>query len=142
MRGRKHLRLPDFDPLDIELAPMIDLVFLLLIFFMTSSTMLAFVKDQRVSLPVSTESRVPRVIGPRVVVNVYEDGTWGDERGNAMTEAEVEETIRRATNRNPDSRLQVRADGRAAHGAVKQVLAASRRAGVTDVLFSTHTSRE
>jgi len=140
MRGRKHLHLPEFEALDIELAPMIDLVFLLLIFFMTSSTMISFVKDRRVALPVSAEARVPRVVGQRLVLNVYKDGTWGDERGRQLTEADVEHALANARRLDTATRLQIRADRETAHGAVKRLLAASRRAGITDVLFSTFTS--
>ena len=140
MKTRRHLRLPAFEELDLDLSPMIDLVFLLLIFFMTSSTLITFLKDRRVTLPVADQARVPMMVTARVIVNVYADGSIGDEHGRTLTPAALTRKLAAEHRRTPAVRLHVRPDRHVAHAAVQRVLIAAREAGVTDILFGAYTS--
>lgn len=122
----------------MNMSPMIDLVFLLLIFFMIASTLITYKKDPRVMIPVASAAQVPKIVEGRVIVNVYEDGTLRDESGKkTLTPEQVEFIMAAAKARNPKTRLHVRTDKRAKHSAVKEVIAASARGGVTNVIFST-----
>ena len=58
----------------IEIIPMIDAIFFLLVFFMMSSLSMVKMKGMGVSLPrnATAESRPP----PRLIVSVYKDGDW------------------------------------------------------------------
>ncbi len=140
MSPRRRLRLPEFDDLSIDMSPMIDLVFLLLIFFMTSSTIITYLKDKSVSLPVAADARVPKLITPRVVVNVYPDGSLADERGRAMNEATLRAYLQDAAVNEPDVRLLVRPDRSVAHASVQQLLREARKAGIYDIIFAAYTS--
>jgi biopolymer transport protein ExbD len=122
------------------MSPMIDLVFLLLIFFMTSSTIITYLKDKSVSLPVAADARVPKLITPRVVVNVYPDGALADERGRALNESTLRAYLQAATAKEPDVRLLVRPDRSVAHASVQTLLQEARKAGIHDVIFATYTS--
>lgn len=122
------------------MSPMIDLVFLLLIFFMTSSTIITYLKDKSVSLPVAADARVPKLITPRVVVNVYPDGSLADERGRAMNEATLRAYLQDAAVNEPDVRLLVRPDRSVAHASVQQLLREARKAGIYDIIFAAYTS--
>lgn len=139
MAHHRH-RLPVFEDLTVDMSPMIDLVFLLLIFFMTSSTLVTHLKEQRVELPVAPEARVVGAFTPRTVINVYADGAFGDERGRALDPDSLAVALRDAATARPDNELLIRSDRRTRHGAVQQVLAAAREAGLTDVVFSTYTA--
>ncbi|MCB1061629.1 MAG: biopolymer transporter ExbD [Verrucomicrobiae bacterium] len=122
----------------VDLSPMIDLVFLLLIFFMVSSTMITYRKDPNVTVPIATEGKVPGLVQGRVILNVYGDGTIKSEDGEKLTVDEVEARMRRAKQSDPGVRLHVRADQLAAHAKVKEVIDASARGGVANVIFSTY----
>lgn len=124
----------------VDLSPMIDLVFLLLIFFMTSSTLITFLKDHRVELPITSEARVAQHVTPRVVLNVYQDGSFGDERGRPLGGKALPRYLNQKSSQRPDIQLQIRSDRRVAHEAVKIVLRAARSSGIEQVIFSTHTS--
>lgn len=130
----------DVDDVPIDMSPMIDLVFLLLIFFMTSSTLITFLKDHRVTLPVAESARVPRHLATRFVINVYPDGGYGDERGKPVLEEDLADHIQRELKRRPGRRLQIRADRRTAHAAVKRVLRVARAQGLDQVIFSAYTT--
>ena len=119
---------------------MIDLVFLLLIFFMTSSTLITFQKDKRVELPIAEQARVPIAATPRFIVNVYENGSIGDEQGRMMDEATLRRRMRAAIERNPLVRAYIRPHRHVAHAAVQRVLNVARAVGITDVVFAAHTS--
>ena len=123
--------------LKVDMSPMIDLVFLLLIFFMVSSTLITYWKDPDVVIPIATAGKVPKDIQGRVILNVLTTGMVRDEFGEVLGLTEVENRMRQAKAANPGVRLHLRADRMAAHEHVKKVIDASAEGGVTNVIFST-----
>ena len=120
---------------------MIDLVFLLLIFFMTSSSMITYLKDQKVELPIADTAQVPKSMQSRYLINVYEEGSYGDDHGTAMSLVEFKKAIQGLHVANPGFRLFIRADRRATHGAVRKLMDIAREVGVHHIIFSTYTSQ-
>lgn len=126
---------------NVDMSPMIDLVFLLLIFFMVASTMITFKKDKRVTIPVASGAKVPELIDGRIIINVYSDGKVRDESGTVEYQPEqIEQLMAEAKSRNPNTRLHLRADKEASHKMVKDVIAASARGGVNNIIFSTYVT--
>ncbi len=123
---------------NVDMSPMIDLVFLLLIFFMIASTLITYKKDERVQIPIAASARVPKEIRDRVIINVYNDGSIADESSNPLSLDQVEVMMTQAKAKNPNARLHLRADARVPHKEVKEVVAASAKGGVNTVIFSTH----
>ena len=64
------------DAMKMDMSPMIDMVFLLLIFFMIASQMITIKMDPAVLPPVADQSVRSSVYKGRFVVNIYEDGTF------------------------------------------------------------------
>ncbi len=126
----------------IDMSPMIDLVFLLLIFFMVASTAITYRKDKNVTVPVASDSVVPKNIENRIVLNVYQDGTIKDELGKVLTTGQVETRMAEAKKREPKTRLHLRCDKAVPHRMVKDVIAASARGGVSSVIFSTYQTEK
>ena len=126
---------------EVDMSPMIDLVFLLLIFFMTSSSMITFLKDRNVELPVAESAQVPKSVKSRLLVNVYAEGTYGDDRGSALSLADVKQDMQGLIVANPGFRLFIRADRRSAHRSVREFLDVARDVGVQQVIFSTFTAQ-
>ena len=125
----------------MDMSPMIDLVFLLLIFFMIVSQRITYLKDPNVTIPIATHSQVPREVGDRVVINVYADGTIKDVSGTRTLSPEtVTAIMESARAENPGTRLHLRADQRAAHRHVQVVMDASAKGGVSNVIFSTYVT--
>ena len=65
------------DECKMDSSSMIDMVFQLILFFMVSSRMLTNQIDPRVELPVATIARPPEEAAGRIVLHVYDDGTFG-----------------------------------------------------------------
>jgi biopolymer transport protein ExbD len=123
----------------LNMSSMIDLVFLLLIFFMVASKMITVRTIEGVEIPVASAAKVPRNAQGRIVVNVTRDGRILDADGSReLTPFDVQGIMSRAREQNPQTRLHLRTDHGASHGKVQEVLRASARGGVTDVVFSTY----
>lgn len=122
------------------MSPMIDLVFLILIFFMIASSAIRYRQDDQVQIPVADRAAVPELVEGRVIINVYQDGTTYDENSRPVSIEEIELIMSRAKSENPNTRLHLRADKGTRHEMVKEVIQASSRGGVNQVIFSTYVT--
>ena len=127
----------------MDMSPMIDLVFLLLIFFMVSSHLIIIRIDKNVRPPTADNAQVSKNSHGRIVVNIYEDGTILDPNGRVLETLEEIETYVSEQKDNNDladltSRLHVRADKYTNTRAIKKVVQASAEAGVNDVIFGSY----
>jgi len=136
--ARKEEDLFGGSTLKADLSPMIDLVFLLLIFFMVTANMITYKKDKRVVVPVASDAKVPELIEGRVVLNVLEDGSVVDTEARVLSHDDVTQVMSQAKSRNDNARLHLRADARVPYKYIKEVSRASAAGGVPTVIFSTH----
>lgn len=134
---RNAVLFPD-QGLAIDMSPMIDLVFLLLIFFMTSSRLITNLQDPNVAIPIAYESKVSKNIEGRFTINLYADGTLHTGDGSVqLSLEEFERRISRASEARPDTKLLLRADRSVRHEKVREVIQASVRGGVSNIVFAT-----
>ncbi|MEM1295035.1 MAG: biopolymer transporter ExbD [Verrucomicrobiota bacterium] len=125
---------------NVNMSPMIDLVFLLLIFFMVASKMITVPRIEGVEIPIAVEARVPKDAQGRVVINVRRDGEILDIRERVLQPLDVQRLMEAAKRSNPKTRLHLRVDQDVAHKHVEEVMQASARGGVSDVIFSTYVA--
>ncbi len=121
------------------MAPMIDMVFLLLVFFMTVSNLAQAQKRVKVDLPESRRADVPEDLSDRTAVSIKPDGSlfWG------AAEISIDALVPRLETllaEEPDLRVQIRADQATPFAEVRKVLAACAEAGAYDVIYSTYQS--
>lgn len=131
------------DEMEMDMSSMIDLVFLLLIFFMVSSHLIIVKIDKRVNPPTAKNAQVAKNATGRVVVNVLEDGTiWGqDELPLGTTESitdYVDQAVQMHKASNIETRLNLRADENVDTRIIKKVVQAAGEAGVVDVIFGSY----
>ena len=62
------------DDMKVDMSPMIDMVFLLLIFFIVTANLVVVKMDKRVEVPVADKSTPQKKKTGRIVINVYGDG--------------------------------------------------------------------
>ena len=125
---------------EINLIPFIDVLLVVLIFLMLSTTYARFTELQ-VNLPsANAEASTPRP--GEIVVAVSSDGRYAIDR-NAIDGRSVErltaELIAAAAGR-PDTMVIISADALAVHQSVVNVLDAARRAGLTRLTFAAQTA--
>lgn len=129
---------------EINMAPMIDMVFLLLIFFMVASHLTALERIP-VMLPVATEAKVPEEARDRQMISIRAAGEENEEALIFMNLQEVgleDFTIEIANLYEADEELQIylRADRRVRHKHIKAVMQACADVGIIDIIFGTFES--
>lgn len=129
---------------DINMAPMIDMVFLLLIFFMVASQMTKIDRIE-VELPVADKSIIPEAARGREMITIESVNTTGEEVtiwmfGNKVDVSEVTPFVQDGLSRNKNLKVYLRADRYVKHKHVKAVMAACAEAGVAEVIFATFES--
>jgi biopolymer transport protein ExbD len=139
-------RLPEMEELKMDLSPMIDLVFLLLIFFMIASTVIVVKQDPRVRVPVAPSAIPPEDARGRIVINILkegEDSEFADEGGKAITIDEIvamcEERKMANEARGITTKLHLRGDKEAVVLKMKKVVQAAAQGGVKDIIFASYT---
>ncbi len=130
------MKTPDIpeDPSTFNMAPMIDCVFQLLIFFMVMSH---FSTAQNVDLqiPTAVHAVVPRDRPDRVVVNITADGSLicGGKAISALDDLKA--MVKSYKEAMPEVKIYLRADRETAHSHVRKVMNAMGELGIDDFIF-------
>ena len=130
------LKKKDEEAEPIPMAPMIDMVFLLLVFFMTVSTVAQAQKMREVELPDSETADIPEDTSGRGIITIDAEGNYyvGETK---LTIKELQEKIEQQLKKNPELKLQVRADLSTEFGAIKHALKACAEVGAYDIIYAT-----
>lgn len=128
-------QLQDSGP-SIDLTPVIDIVFLLLIFFLVATTFAQQEREMKIQLPESASAGPISAVLREVVINVGEDGSVVV-AGRAMSDDDLRSLIREALAGNPEQKISVRGDQAINYGRVAQVLDICKQEGVRDVALDT-----
>ena len=120
----------------IQLAPMIDVVFLLLIFFIVLWNYARFETEIDISVPAASAGENPeRTIG-EIVVNVKKEGDIIIE-GIERTELETLEMFKSIVAAYPDQALILRGDKEASFDHIVKVLNLCKEANIWNISFAT-----
>lgn len=122
------------------MTPMIDMVFLLLVFFMTVSTLAQADKRVKLDLPESASSEVPDNPGNRGTISLDADGQIFLS-SQPKTLKQMQASIKEALAANPDLRIHLRADQATPYEAIKKVLRACAEAGAYEVIYAAYQMR-
>ncbi|MBM4143034.1 MAG: biopolymer transporter ExbD [Lentisphaerae bacterium] len=113
----------------INLTPLIDMMFIMVIFFSLSSSFREEERDIKVNLPESAEGRTISAAAKLIVINVRRDGSFVV-ANRTVTVDELREMIFEAVRAAPDQKVLIRGDREALHGHVAVAVALCKRAGV------------
>jgi biopolymer transport protein ExbD len=130
-------RTVDQEP-SVNLTPLIDIVFLLLIFFMVSSRFIDE-QDLALELPAATVAQ-PMAAEDALALDVTAQGTYRV-AGDMTVSAELVASLQALRAQYPQRPLRVRADGGARHAAVVAALDAASQAGFARVEIATSSQR-
>lgn len=121
----------------LQLTPLIDVVFLLLIFFLVASKLEEDEREMSVLLPQASEAR-PLVVKPReMFVNVDQQGRYFVE-GQNIDNAELLQALQRSAANNPGRQsVIIRADKRCAWEFVVAVMNLCNKANIRDYRVTT-----
>ena len=141
-------RRPDEPTAEIDMTPMIDCVFLLLIFFMCTATMSKANLKPEITLPIAPKAAIPEDLSGRGVVNLCPVGTEAPDgfttedapfvvAGRPIGSRELTRIISEHLSQSPDMRVYMRVDRNTDFKLVKRAIAACSEAGCSDIIFAT-----
>ena len=122
------------DPTNFNMAPMIDMVFQLLIFFMVESHF-SSVQNIELEIPTAVHAVVPKERPDRVVVNISRDGSLFCGDRAVTTLEDLKSVVKTYKDIMPDMKVYLRADRETAHAQVRKVMGAMAELGIDDFIF-------
>lgn len=123
----------------VSMAPMIDMVFLLLVFFMTASAVSQSGSKLELDLPESTNAKVAQNFSQRLILSVNSEGAiyLGT---SEVTPEELSERLVTFRKDAKDGKLNIRAAKDTPFSSVKRVMAIAAAAGIDDYVYSSYES--
>jgi biopolymer transport protein ExbD len=126
---KKRKRIEAEDDIDLNITPMLDIVFIILIFFVVATS---FVKESGVDVSRPGAHSSERKERGNIMVAITADNTvWIDKR--EVDIRAVRANIERLHAENPEGAVVIQADENSLTGLLVQVIDQARLAGVSDV---------
>jgi biopolymer transport protein ExbD len=134
------LKIQRDDQTSINLTPMIDIVFLLIIFFMVSTRFselseAEMERDIALHVPTVTDARALTKAPRKRVINVYQDGRIALDQKTVSIE-ELQSELAAARQQYKKLGVVVRGDGESRYQNVANVIATCRKADISDLNIS------
>jgi biopolymer transport protein ExbD len=127
------------DEMGFQLAPMIDMTFLLLIFFMVTTKISKEQIKEEVKLPVASNAIIPEDVSNRDIISIDAQGRYfiGQEIADKKRLAEY---LKKRFENTPPLRLYIRADQKTSGKKIKEIMKMAADAGAVDVIFGSYQS--
>ncbi len=135
------------DEAKVDMSPMIDMVFLLLIFFIVNATAIIVQTDPDVLPPVAKNSKRQEDGRGRIVINVRQDGTYTNEALELMEdEAAIVDLVKKMKEQiiplGIVPKLHLRGDQDAVFRYSREAIRAAAEAGVDQVVFAVYQTHK
>ena len=129
------------EPLEINLVPLIDVMMVILIFLMITTTYSKYTELQ-ITLPTASAERQPdRPNEVTVLVNAQGQYVVNRSAVPFRSVEQLADELRRAGSAHKEPVVVISADAAATHQAVIRVMEAARLAGLSQITFTTQSSR-
>lgn len=120
----------------MQLAPMIDIVFLLLIFFIVTWQFSRSETELNVSVPTAEEgSELNRPKG-EIIINVLQDGSIKVE-GVTVDLTQLHDKLAAIARQFENQPIRIRGDGKVAYQRIVEVIDTCQKAGIWNISFAT-----
>ncbi len=124
------------EPANMQLAPMIDIVFLLLIFFIVTWQFTKSETELSVSVPTAQEGADPqRQIG-EIQINILADQTIRID-GSTLDLEQLLEKLAKIAEKFENQPVRIRGDGGVAYQRIVEVIDTCQKAGIWNISFAT-----
>lgn len=125
------------DEIGFQLAPMIDMTFLLLIFFMVTTKISKEQVKVDIKLPTASNATIPSDLSNRDVISI--DGEGNYHIGQRRTDKkELTAYLKERFKVTPPLRIYVRADKDTPGKQIKELMRIASEAGAVNVIFGTY----
>jgi biopolymer transport protein ExbD len=117
---------------EVQMGPLIDCVFLLLIFFLVTATLKKAHKDLEIQLPHSTAAVQTKSKFDTIIIELTRDGlVYVD--GDPMTQQLLHKRMRTLAQQNPHRRIRIDADRRTANWHILHLLDICQYEGLNNI---------
>ena len=120
----------------IQLAPMIDIVFLLLIFFLVTWQFSRSEQDSKVKVPTSSQGREETRAISEINVNIRENGEVVI-NGARLTESQLLTKLQAIVEVHQNQPVRLRGDGNITYQTLMGVIDICQQAGIWNISFAT-----
>jgi biopolymer transport protein ExbD len=127
-------------PAAMQMAPMIDIVFLLLIFFIVTWQFSREEMDLRIAVPTSEEGADPQRVLGEIILNVRTDGSvtvWGESK----TKPQLKQILSEIALQHKNQPVRVRGDATTPFQRIVEVIDTCQQAGIWNISFATEKPR-
>jgi biopolymer transport protein ExbD len=133
-------RLPN-EPVGFQIAPMIDVVFLLLCFFVTSQVFTQWEAEIDITLPTAKTAKIDARLPGEIILNLTRTGEV-IVSGRTLTTDELLAMLQRLAGYYPGQPVIIRADRQTAYEHLVRVLDLCRQSDIWNVSYATLQSEE
>ncbi len=123
------------------LAPMVDVVFLLLIFFIATMQFSQSERELNVSVPVAEEGADAKQTVGEIIVNVRADGTVVVDQAE-MSQAQLFAKLTRIAAVHKNQAIRIRGDAKVEYQEIVRVIDVCQKAGIPNISFATQARRK
>ena len=124
------------EPASMQLAPMIDIVFLLLIFFIVTWQFSRSETELNVSVPTAEEGADPTRVKGEIIINVLPDGTIRVDSAT-MDLLQLHAKLSSIARQYKNQPVRIRGDGQVAYQRIVEVIDTCQKAGIWNISFAT-----
>lgn len=121
---------------NMQLAPMIDIVFLLLIFFIVTWQFTRSETELSVSVPTAQEGAEPERQRGEIVINILSDNTIRVE-GTTVDLGQLLDKLAKIAGQFENQPVRIRGDGAVAYQRIVEVIDTCQKAGIWNISFAT-----
>jgi biopolymer transport protein ExbD len=125
----------------LALTSMLDVIFLLLCFFVTASVFSQWESEISISLPSASSAETPGRLPGEVILNVAKDGSV-IVNAQKLTLQDLATRLRKVAEFYPGQPVVIRADGQTAYSSLVAVIDTCRNAGVWNFSLATVEEKE
>ncbi len=123
------------EPAEMDMSPMIDMVFLLLLFFLVVSNPKTIKIDPTVKPPVAKYAGAADTLDGKIVINIHNDGSYSSEGGQKLAEGDqlleyLKKEKDKVKSEGHEPVLHIRADAKGAFKLCQKVMKSGSKAGI------------
>jgi len=128
------------DEAKVEMTPLIDMVFLLLIFFLVATTFHQTEREMQIALPEASAAGPISASLREIIVNVDTEGRI-IVSGRTVSPDDLRALVQQAVDQNPDQKVTVRGDRDTAYANIVLVLDICKGSGIQEPYLDTVLQR-
>jgi biopolymer transport protein ExbD len=125
------------EPIQLQLAPMIDVILFLLCFFLLTWNLARYEQDLEVKVPVAKNGKDPARLPGEVIINLRKDGSIELER-SVLTMDQLAQKLTAISQVYPDQVVIIRGDMHAQFDDLVKIMDVCKGAKLTNIAFATN----